>query len=78
MAKKFTMTILVIFPQDITANAINFKLLLLKKIPLAYHHSHCLATTLYFTSLVTMVFFLTAAQFFYSWAVLAYNLLLFL
>jgi len=43
--------------------------LLLKFLPLAYHHSHFLAATLDFTSFFTIAF-LGAAHFFYSWAVL--------
>ena len=45
------------------------KLLLLKFLPLTYHHSHFLAATLDFTSFFTIAF-LRAAHFFYSLAVL--------
>ena len=43
--------------------------LLLKVLPLTYHHSHFLAATLDFTSFFTIAF-LRAALFFYSLAVL--------
>jgi len=43
--------------------------LLLKILPLAYHHSHFLAATLDFTSFFTMAF-LGPHTFFYRWAVL--------
>ena len=42
------------------------ELLLLKFLPLTYHHSHFLAATLDFTSFFTIAF-LRAAHFFYSW-----------
>jgi len=42
------------------------ELLLLKFLPLAYYHSHFLATTLDFGSFFTTAF-LGAAHFFYSW-----------
>ena len=45
------------------------ELLLLKFLPLTYHHSHFLAATLDFTSFFTIAF-LRAALFFYSLAVL--------
>ena len=45
------------------------ELSLLKFLPLTYHHSHFLATTLDFTSFFTIAF-LRAAHFFYSLAVL--------
>ena len=45
------------------------ELLLLKFLPLTYHHSHFLAATLDFTSFFTITF-LGAALFFYSLAVL--------
>ena len=45
------------------------ELLLLKFLPLTYHHSHFLAATLDFTSFF-IVTFLRAALFFYSLAVL--------
>jgi len=45
------------------------ELSLLKFLPLAYNHSHFLATTFDFTSFFTTAF-LGAAPFFYSWAVL--------
>ena len=45
------------------------ELLILKFLPLTYHHSHFLAATLDFTSLFTIAF-LRAALFFYSLAVL--------
>ena len=41
-------------------------MLLLKFLPLTYHHSHFLAATLDFTSFFTIAF-LRAAHFFYSW-----------
>jgi len=44
------------------------KLLLLKFLLLAYHHSHFLAATLDFTSFFTMAF-LGAAMLCYNWAV---------
>jgi len=48
------------------------ELLLLKFLPLAYHHSHFLTATLDFTS-----FFTTgAAHFFYNWAVFGIGILL--
>jgi len=53
-----------------------FTLLLLKILPLAYHHSHFLAATLDFTSFTTMAF-LGLHIFFYSWAVLDLISLLF-
>ena len=42
------------------------ELLLLKFLPLTYHHSHFLAATLDFTSFFTIAF-LGAALFFYTW-----------
>jgi len=48
------------------------ELLLLKILPLAYHHSHFLAATLDFTSFSTMAF-LGLHTFFYCWAVLDYT-----
>ena len=45
------------------------ELLLLKFLPLTYHHSHFLAATLDFTTFFTIAF-LRAALFFYSLAVL--------
>ena len=45
------------------------ELSLLKFLPLTYHHSHFLATTLDFTSFFTIAF-LRAALFFYRLAVL--------
>ena len=52
------------------------ELLLLKFLPLTYHHSHFLAATLDFTSFFTIAF-LRAAPFFYSLAVFDYISLLF-
>ena len=53
------------------------ELLLLKFLPLTYHHSHFLAATLDFTSFFTITF-LRAALFLYSLAVLGYISLLFI
>ena len=47
----------------------SLELSLLKFLPLTYHHSHFLATTLDFTPFFTIAF-LRAALFFYSLAVL--------
>ena len=52
------------------------ELLLLKFLPLTYHHSHFSAATLDFTSFFTIAF-LRATHFFYSLAVLDYISLLF-
>ena len=69
MVKNFIMTIQVNFvPIDQAApNPPEF--LLLKFLPLTYHHSHFLAATLDFTSFFTIAF-LRAALFFYNLAVL--------
>ena len=58
----------------ITTSQVNFcaasqnlpELLLLKFLPLTYHHSHFLASTLDFTSFFTIAF-LRAAHFFTAW-----------
>jgi len=44
----------------------------LKLLPLAYHHSHFLATMLDFTSFFTMALFIAcrATHLFYNWAIL--------
>ena len=76
MVKILIMTIQVNFGADWSWHKINLKLSLLKFLPLTYHHSHFLATTLDFTSFFTIAF-LRAALFFYSLALSDYISLLF-
>jgi len=69
MAKILMLTIQVnLVPNPREGNTNSLELLLLKILPLSYHHSHFLATTLDFTSFFTMAFlelhpFFTAALF---------------
>ena len=69
MVKILIMTIQVNFVPIDQAAPNSPELLLLKFLPLTYHHSHYLAATLDFTSFVTIAF-LRAAHLFYSLAVL--------